>query len=220
LWLGLGLVSLYRLRRRWRNGLRLSRHGRWSRLPLLRKSRRCHHVYLCRNGLRLSRHGRWSRLPLLRRSWRCHHVYLCRNRRGHHMLCRDRYGRWRRLCRHWRGRDFRVRRRWCRFRCRRSLACAGAGFGFARAGTAVGAGFAFAVALGFLAELGFSRVPVGAGVAVAPCVAQDCHGQGQHIALAGSVRSINADTARGTVICIHRTPSLHRGFSGTQVTVS
>jgi hypothetical protein len=44
-------------------------------------------------------------------------------------------------------------------------------------------------------------VPVGAGVAVAPCVAagvaQDCHGQ--HIALAGSVRSINADTAKGTV---------------------
>jgi hypothetical protein len=86
-----------------------------------------------------------------------------------------------------------------------ALACAGAGgpagFGFARAGTAAGPGFAFAVALGFFADFSFSGVPVGAGVAVAPCVAagvaQDCHGQ--HIALAGSVRSINADTAKGTV---------------------
>jgi hypothetical protein len=60
-----------------------------------------------------------------------------------------------------------------------------------------GPGFAFAVALGFFADFSFSGVPVGAGVAVAPCVAQDCHGQ--HIALAGSVRSINADTAKGTV---------------------
>jgi hypothetical protein len=85
-----------------------------------------------------------------------------------------------------------------------ALACAGAGvpagFGFVRAGPAVGAGFAFAVALGFLADFGFSGVPVGAGVAVAPCVAQDCHGQVKHIALAGSVRSINADSAKGTVI--------------------
>ena len=76
-----------------------------------------------------------------------------------------------------------------------------AGFGFARAGTAAGARVAFAVALGFLADFSFSGAPVGAGVAVAPCVAagvaQDCHGQ--HIALAGSVRSINADTAKGTV---------------------
>jgi hypothetical protein len=86
-----------------------------------------------------------------------------------------------------------------------ALACAGAGgpagFGFARVGTAAGPGFAFAVALGFFADFSFSGVPVGAGVAVAPCVAagvaQDCHGQ--HIALAGSVRSINADTAKGTV---------------------
>jgi hypothetical protein len=86
-----------------------------------------------------------------------------------------------------------------------ALACAGAGgpagFGFARTGTAAGAGFAFAVALGFFGDFSFSGVPVGAGVAVAPCVAagvaQDCHGQ--HIALAGSVRSINADTAKGTV---------------------
>ena len=87
-----------------------------------------------------------------------------------------------------------------------ALACAGAGgpagFGFARVGTAAGPGFAFAVALGFFADFSFSGVPVGAGVAVAPCVAagvaQDCHGQ--HIALAGSVRSINADSAKGTVI--------------------
>ena len=86
-----------------------------------------------------------------------------------------------------------------------ALACAGAGgpagFGFARVGTAAGPGFAFAVALGFFADFSFSGVPVGAGVAVAPCVAagvaQDCYGQ--HIAFAGSVRSINADTAKGTV---------------------
>ena len=82
-----------------------------------------------------------------------------------------------------------------------ALACAGAGgpagFGFVRVGTVAGPGFAFAVALGFFADFSFSGVPVGAGVAVAPCVAQDCHGQ--HIALAGSVRSINADTAKGTV---------------------
>ena len=83
-----------------------------------------------------------------------------------------------------------------------ALACAGAGgpagFGFARAGTAAGAGFAFAVALGFFGDFSFSGVPVGAGVAVvAAGVAQDCHGQ--HIALAGSVRSINANTAKGTV---------------------
>jgi hypothetical protein len=82
-----------------------------------------------------------------------------------------------------------------------ALACAGAGgsagFGFACLGTLAGPGFAFAVALGFFADFSFSGVPVGAGVAVAPCVAQDCHGQ--HIALAGSVRSINADTAKGTV---------------------
>ena len=81
------------------------------------------------------------------------------------------------------------------------MACAGAGvpagFGFVRAGTAAGARVAFAVALGFFADFSFSGVPVGAGVAVAPCVAQDC--QGQQIALAGSVRSINADPAKGTV---------------------
>jgi hypothetical protein len=85
-----------------------------------------------------------------------------------------------------------------------ALVCAGAGlpadFGFARAGTAVGAGFALAVALGFLDDFDFCRVPVGAGVAVVPCVAHDSHGQVQHIALAGRVRSINADTAnKGTV---------------------
>ena len=82
-----------------------------------------------------------------------------------------------------------------------ALAYGPAGFGFARVGTAAGPGFAFAVALGFFADFSFSGVPVGAGVAVAPCVAagvaQDCHGQ--HIALAGSVRSINAGTAKGTV---------------------
>jgi hypothetical protein len=89
LWLGLGLLSLCRLRRRWGNGLRLSRYGRWSRLRLLHRSRRRYHVGLCRNG------------------------------RGHHMLSRDRYGRWRRLCRHWRRRDFRLCRCW--FRRRRSL---------------------------------------------------------------------------------------------------
>ena len=84
-----------------------------------------------------------------------------------------------------------------------ALACSKAGvrpgFGFARAGTAAGAGFAFAVALDFIADFGFFGVTVGAGVAVVPCVAQDCHGQVQHIALAGSVRSINADAAKGTV---------------------
>ena len=88
---------------------------------------------------------------------------------------------------------------------RAALACAGAGlpagFGFARAGTAAGAGVAFAVVLGFFADFSFPGMPFGTGVAVAPCVAagvvQDCHGQ--HIALAGSVRSINADTAKGTV---------------------
>jgi len=82
-----------------------------------------------------------------------------------------------------------------------ALACAGAGgsagFDFACLGTVAGPGFAFAVALGFFADFSISGLPVGAGVAVAPCVAQDCHGQ--HIALAGSVRSINADTAKGTV---------------------
>ena len=82
-----------------------------------------------------------------------------------------------------------------------ALACAGAGgsagFDVACVGTVAGLGFAFAVALGFFGDFSFSGVPVGAGVAVAPCVAQDCHGQ--HIALAGSVRSINADTAKGTV---------------------
>ena len=82
-----------------------------------------------------------------------------------------------------------------------ALACAGAGgsagFDFACVGTLAGPGFAFAVALGFFADFSFSGLPVGAGVAVAPCVAQDCHGQ--HIALAGSVRSINVDTAKGTV---------------------
>jgi hypothetical protein len=86
-----------------------------------------------------------------------------------------------------------------------ALACAGAGvsagFGFARAGTAAGARVAFAMTLGFFADSSFSGVLVGAGVAVAPCVAagvaQDCHGQ--HIALAGSVISINADAAKGTV---------------------
>ena len=85
-----------------------------------------------------------------------------------------------------------------------ALACSNAGvppgFGLARAGTAVGAGFALAVALDFLAGFGFSGVPVGAGVAVVLCVAQDCHSQVRHIALAGSVRSINADAAKGTVI--------------------
>jgi hypothetical protein len=129
LWLGLGLLSLCRLQRRWGNGLRLSRHGRWSRLRLLHRSRRR----------------------------RRYHVCLCRNGRGHHML--------------------------------------------SRAGAAAGARVAFAAALGFFADFSFSGVPVGAGVAVAPCVAagvaQDCHGQ--HIALAGSVISINADTAKGTV---------------------
>ena len=89
LWLGLGLLSLCRLRRRWGNGLRLNRHGCWSRLRLLHRSRRRYHVCLCRNG------------------------------RGHHMLSRDRYGRWRRLCRHWRRRDFRLCRCW--FRRRRSF---------------------------------------------------------------------------------------------------
>ena len=82
-----------------------------------------------------------------------------------------------------------------------ALACAGAritaGFGFARAGTAA----AFAVALGFLADFSFSGEPVGAGVAVTPCVGadvgQDCYGR--HIALAGRVRSISADTAKGIV---------------------
>jgi hypothetical protein len=86
-----------------------------------------------------------------------------------------------------------------------ALACAGggvpAGFGFVRAWTAAGACVAFAVVLGFFADFSFSGVPVGADVAVTPCVVagvpQDCHGQ--HIALAGSVRSINADTAKGTV---------------------
>jgi len=92
------------------------------------------------------------------------------------------------------------------------------GFGFALTGTAVGAGlgegaalacskagvptgfgFAFAVALNLLADFGFSGVPVGGGVAVALCGAQDCHNQVQHIALAGTVRSINADAAKGTV---------------------
>ena len=86
---GLGLLSLCRLRRRWENGLRLSRHWRWSRLRLLHRSRRRYHVGLCRNG------------------------------RGHHMLSRDRYGRWRWLCRHWRRGDFRLCRCW--FRRRRSL---------------------------------------------------------------------------------------------------
>lgn len=86
-----------------------------------------------------------------------------------------------------------------------ALACAGAGvpagFGFARAGTAAGAGVGFAAALGFFADFSFPGVPFGTGVVVAPCVAagvvQDCHGQ--HIALAGSVSSINAEAAKGTV---------------------
>jgi len=86
-----------------------------------------------------------------------------------------------------------------------ALACAGAGvpagFGFARAGTAAGAGVGFAAALGFFADFSFPGVPFGTGVTVAPCVAagvvQDCHGQ--HIALAGSVSSINAEAAKGTV---------------------
>ena len=58
-----------------------------------------------------------------------------------------------------------------------------------------------AVALGFFADFSFPGVPFGTGVVVAPCVAagvvQDCHGQ--HIALAGSVSSINAEAAKGTV---------------------
>ena len=102
-----------------------------------------------------------------------------------------------------------------------ALACAGAGvpagFGFARAGTAAGARVTFAAALGFFADFSFSGVPVGAGVAVAPCVAagvaQDCHGQ--HIALAGSVRSINADTAKGTVNFAFIEPFLFTVLSGT-----
>jgi hypothetical protein len=89
LWLGFGLLSLCWLRLRWRNGLRMSRHGRWSRLRLLHRSRRCYPG--SRDGHR------------------------------HHMLSRDRYGCWRRLCRHWRGRDFGLCRCWCRFRRRHSL---------------------------------------------------------------------------------------------------
>ena len=97
-----------------------------------------------------------------------------------------------------------------------ALACAGAGgsagFDFACVGTLAGPGFAFAVALGFFADFSFSGLPVGAGVAVAPCVAQDCHGQ--HIALAGSVRSINADTAKGTVNFAFIEPLLFAAPSG------
>jgi hypothetical protein len=103
-----------------------------------------------------------------------------------------------------------------------ALACAGggvpAGFGFVRAWTAAGACVAFAVVLGFFADFSFSGVPVGADVAVAPCVAagvpQDCHGQ--HIALAGSVRSINADTAKGTVNFAFIEPFLFTVLSGTR----
>jgi hypothetical protein len=102
-----------------------------------------------------------------------------------------------------------------------ALACAGggvpAGFGFVRAWTAAGACVAFAVVLGFFADFSFSGVPVGADVAVAPCVAagvpQDCHGQ--HIALAGSVRSINADTAKGTVNFAFIEPFLFTVLSGS-----
>jgi hypothetical protein len=124
LWLGLGLLSLCRLRRRWGNGLRMSRHGRWSRLRLLHRSRRRYQVCLCRSGcghqmLSRDRYGRWSRLRLLHRSRRRYHVCLCRSGCGHQMLSRDRYGHWRRLCRHWRRRDFRLCRCW--FRRRRSL---------------------------------------------------------------------------------------------------
>ena len=101
-----------------------------------------------------------------------------------------------------------------------ALACAGAGvpagFGFARAGTAAGAGVGFAAALGFFADFSFPGVPFGTGVA--PCVAagvvQDCHGQ--HIALAGSVSSINAEAAKGTVNFAFIEPPLHRVFSGTR----
>ena len=54
------------------------------------------------------------------------------------------------------------------------MACAGvggsAGFDFACVGTVAGPGFAFAVALGFFADFSFSGLPVGAGVAVAPCL--------------------------------------------------
>ena len=103
-----------------------------------------------------------------------------------------------------------------------ALACTGAGvpagFGFARAGTAAGAGVGFAAALGFFADFSFPGVPFGTGVVVAPCVAagvvQDCHGQ--HIALAGSVSSINAEAAKGTVNFAFIEPPLHRVFSGTR----